>query len=208
MCWAACCRRRPPAAEEPSKRSAVYAPATLRGPAHTINATSAMTEHIGTSETRAFGPRHGHNRACYCQSAPPPADRIRPDQPENTARSRLRASRWAEGDTSRLFRSPWPSGRVSKGCYPGICGARVAGFPARPEHLEDSAEWPAYSLTGPMKGSTHDQREMPRPARPGASAATAILALQNMADLTPTSSPDWVWLLAPKRRNGLEKQSP
>ena len=104
------------------------------------------------------------------RSTPPPADRIRPDQPENTARSRLRASRWAAGDTFRLSRSPRPSGRASKGCYPGICGARVAGSPAGPEHLEDSGEWPGCSLTGPMKGSTHDQREMSRPARPGAFA--------------------------------------
>ena len=50
-----------------SARSAVYALATLCGPAHTINATSAMIEHIGTSETPPLGHRHGHNRACYCQ---------------------------------------------------------------------------------------------------------------------------------------------
>jgi len=61
------------------------------------------------------GPGMGTTERATARSAPPPADRIRPDQPENTARSRLRASRWAAGDTFRLSRSPRPSDRASKG---------------------------------------------------------------------------------------------
>ena len=55
------------AAEEPSKRSAVHAPATLCGPAHTKDATSAMSEHTDASEMRVFRPQYGHNLACYCE---------------------------------------------------------------------------------------------------------------------------------------------
>ena len=55
------------AAEELSKRSVVHAPATLSGPAHTKNATSAMSEHTDASEMRVFRPQYGHNLACYCE---------------------------------------------------------------------------------------------------------------------------------------------
>ena len=121
---------------------------------------SAMAEDIDASEMRVFRPKYGHNRACHCEK------RAVTEYGQAGPKPRHKHAYEHQNGRQGVDRTNPPS-ELSQGVIPAFLKPGVAGFPADPGLLEDSAERSGRGLTSPKKGCPA-QTEFPRavPALP------------------------------------------